>query len=363
MPLFILCIMKIPILITSDLFSVRQKCFFTGLAAGAIAGGAALAGSILNKNSVEKTNARALENSKEMAKLNDMYQRKLLADTASLNKSSLQNAGLSVAALNGNAFNSVSSNSNATAPQLEAPKLDLAGVAQVAQVASQADLNSKQAKLVDTQAEKVKQDAEAQKLKNDETKNVHSLYSILGNHFEVPALFDYNGKYYSMDELKKKNIPLDDVSVVIPPSPISQEAFDIYSGRIGKRVQAENSMNSYQTSLYLLKASPKLINKAASIDADTDEQIKAAAELAKASKPVQDALVRLNNASADKAVAEKDLVVLEKSIKDWTWKNEKNTNVSALLSKMYQDGFDFSDFFKLIAAAIVKALPTTSLKL
>lgn len=125
--------------------------------AALIAAGASIASSAINNQSAKSSQHSLMS-------LSDDYQRDLIADLPSLNKSGMQSAGLSTSMLNG-AFQSASSNAAATTPApAPAPvNFDPALFTSILEAKNV----QKQGKLLDEQIEGAKQDVRAKEISND----------------------------------------------------------------------------------------------------------------------------------------------------------------------------------------------------
>lgn len=301
-----------------------------------------LAGSALQAGLSNSLNREAVES---QAATNDMYQRRLMRDAPSIQAAGMREAGFSPAFINGGDISTPSSNAALNAPQLSPGAFDMASLFNV----------EKQNEVLDAQKQKLLEEAEAQKLANRKERADQNLYSFFSSQYKTDLYASPDGVIFSKDDFDK--LPDDkkmDFAPVIIPSAFSREGLDLKSGFVGKQINAQNALNDYQQALYIAKADPELINKAAKLDAQTSDNLEKTAKLLEAQTDVQKSIKALNEAMTNKTNIEKEVLSLEKEIKSWMWSKEKETSTSGLLKKIFDEGLSFESVIKLLAAMIVK---------
>lgn len=324
-----------------------------GLAA--IAGGAHVLNNISTGIWSNINNKRA----KEMAALNDQYQRKLMLDTPSINKEGVQKAGLSVASLNGNAFNSVNSDASADAVSANAPQMSPSDVISAASVGSQVQVNKAQENLINEQAKELA-------LKNKETEALQNLYSFFSDSDRTTMYYDElhnkyltQNDYDALSDADKKSLS---ISPVVLPKQYGKEGYELSSGVIRSDVQARYSQNLYNAALYKLKASKETIEKAAKLDSTQQEVLSKQVSLLSEQTNVQKSLKTLTDAQVTKEKKQAALFDIEAQVKQYLMEKDKATNPQALLKDIFKDGFSLESLAKIITAAIVDKFSSSGLR-
>lgn len=323
-----------------------------GLAA--IAGGAHVLNNISTGIWSNINNKRA----KEMAALNDQYQRKLMLDTPSINKEGVQKAGLSVASLNGNAFNSVNSDASANAVSANAPQVSPSDVISAASVGSQINVNKAQENLINQQAQELA-------LKNRETEALQNLYSFFSDYERGNYYSDNAGKIYSQDEFNKlpddKKSP-DQFAPVSLPHQYGKEGYELSTGVYRSDVQARQSLNLYNAALYKLKADEDTIKKASKLDSTQQEVLSKQVDFISSQTNVQKSLKTLTDAQVTTQKKQAALFDIEAQVKQYLMEKDKATNPQALLQDIFKDGFSLESLAKIITAAIVDKFSSIGLR-
>ncbi|WMC01428.1 DNA pilot protein [Microvirus D_HF32_302] len=220
-----------------------------------------------------------MSNAKEMASVNDSYQRGLMYDTPTLQKSGQQAAGLSVAALNGG-FNGGSTNSNAaqqvpvSATGQAAGSDLLTGIMQLTQ-----------SKVLERTADKLTSEKEGQDIENsnkerqydDETMKSNYRLDWLRNFFEEKKRAYEN----SLTDDQKKKMEENGATVIAKASDgyMSEERFRYAIGELDLIAQgmdierahqeAQRSEYVYKQNLYTIMDNPESIRAIADLPVQT----------------------------------------------------------------------------------------------
>lgn len=235
-----------------------------------------------NATAIEQYRRKAaidMANAKEMASVNDQYQRGLMYDTPTLQKSGQQAAGLSVAALNGG-FNGGSINSNAaqqvpvSATGQAAGSDLLTGIMQLTQ-----------SKVLEKTADKLTSERENQDIENankkrqfdDETKKSNYRIDWLKNFFEEKKRAYEN----SLTDEQKKQMEENGATVIAKASDgyMSEERFRYAIGELDliahgmdierAHQEAQRSEYIYKQNLYTIMDNPESIRAIADLPVQT----------------------------------------------------------------------------------------------
>ena len=301
-----------------------------------------LAGSALQAGLSNQLNRDAV---RDQQATNNLYQRRLMQDAPSLQAAGLKAAGFSPAFIGGGDISTPSSNAAQNAPQVNAPAFDVASLMNV----------EAQNRVLDEQRRKTAAEADAQELANRKERANQNLYHLFSTLYHSDLYESPSGSIISKSEFDKlKPEEQREFAPVIASDVWSKEGLELKSGLTQKQIGATNALNDYQQALYIAKADPKLIEKAAKLDSQTVTNLEKTADLIAKQADVQESIKALNTAMANKAITEKDVLDLEKQIKSWMWSKEKETSTSGLLKKIFDEGLSFESVLKLLSAMIVK---------
>lgn len=301
-----------------------------------------LAGSALQTGLSNSLNRDAV---RDQAAVNDQYQRKLMVDSPALQTAGLKAAGFSPAFIGGGDISTPSSNAAQSAPQVNAPAFDMASLMNV----------EAQNQVLEEQRRKTAAEADAQELANRKELANQRMYHLFSSLYHSDLYENSNGSIISKEDFEKlKPEEQSDFAPVVAQDVWSKEGLELKSGMTQKQINASNALNDYQQALYIAKASPALIEKAAKLDSQTVTNLEKTAAFIEKQTEVQDSIKALNSAMANKAITEKEVLDLEKQIKSWMWSKEKETSTSGLLKQIFDEGLSFEGVIKLLAAMIVK---------
>ena len=292
-----------------------------------------------------------IKNAKNMALFNDNLQRKMILDSASLQKQGLQDAGISVASLNGG-FNSVSNAASANADMPSAPDFDAAGALSslVGLKVSKADVQSKEAdaKLKDEQAR-------AQKLANDKVEALQNAWREKGknNHFVYKGeKFDDPDKLFA----KYPDANFEDVETVATPGTLSAEEYSIDSKR--NRIKSEEMQFAFEYEVNKAKfLSDDIKYAAANMSLQEFENLKKTGDILAKDDKIKGIAYKIANEDLSIRKQQYLLNQLAYEIQDYEFKTSKNVDFRKVYSEMLdKTDLSFKDYIKLLASFIVSQL-------
>lgn len=233
-----------------------------------------LVGGAINYGIGELTANSNMRRQRQLMRESDQYQRNLISDLPSLNKSAMQNAGLSTSMLNG-AFQSAATNAAATSPAANAATAPYDS-SYATSVLTNKNLK-KQNDLLDEQIQGAKEDVRSKKIENDTKEREYKNETSIGYLRMQDYLKWYRAQHPDED---------DATAIANAPTYMSDDVYRFNMGYTSAKLKREYIDNISSISVDTLKqaiadkqlANNEVVNALVNLPVEQFNQVKQAAQ-------------------------------------------------------------------------------------